>query len=74
MKITPHQCRAARGLLSISQQDLAKMANVGLSTVRSFENEKSTPITNNIQAIQTALENAGVNFIDNGVILSNNNK
>ncbi len=70
MQITPKQCRAARGLLSISQQDLAKMANVGLSTIRSFESEKSTPIANNIKAIQVALEQAGIQFIDNGVITS----
>ena len=70
MQITPEQCRAARGLLSISQQELAKMANVGLSTVRSFETEKSIPIANNIKAIQTAFENAGIKFINNGVTLS----
>lgn len=46
------------------------MANVGLSTVRSFETEKSIPIANNIKAIQTAFENAGIKFINNGVTLS----
>lgn len=70
MKITPEQCRAARALILWSQGRLAEAANVSTQTIRNFEAAKSNPSTNNMIAIQTALENAGVIFIDNGVTLS----
>lgn len=56
--MSPEQCRAARAWLGWSQQDLAKKASVGLSTVKDFENDKRTPIANNLHAIQRALEAA----------------
>ncbi len=65
--ITPAQCRAARGLLAWTQDDLAKAAKVGLNTLRNFEAGKSVPMTNNLGAIQGALEAAGIQFIsENG--------
>lgn len=64
MNITASQIRAARGLLDWSQQQLATTANVGLSTIRGFETGKRVPIANNLQAIRTALETAGIIFID----------
>ena len=57
------QCRAARGLLKWSQQQLAEKARVGLSTVVDFENGKREPRLDNLQAVQSALEVAGVDFI-----------
>ncbi|MCO5156104.1 MAG: helix-turn-helix domain-containing protein [Aquamicrobium sp.] len=62
--MTPAQCRAARGLLEWTQSQLAAAARVGLSTVRSFEKGVHTPVTHNLTAIRTALESAGVEFIN----------
>ena len=49
----------------MSQEDLAKAARVGLSTVRNFETGRSTPVTNNLQAIMRVLE-AKVSFLADG--------
>lgn len=61
--IIPAQIRAARGLLSWSQEQLAEAAKVGLSTVKDVESGKRDPITSNVEAIRRALENGGIKFI-----------
>jgi len=58
----PRQCRAARALLGWTQDNLAEAAEVGVMTVRSFENGKATPRRASLKAIQTALTDAGVEF------------
>lgn len=60
--ISPEQCRAARAWLGWSQEELAKLAEVALSTVRDFERGDREPIQHNIQAIQRALEAGGIHF------------
>lgn len=57
--ITPAQCRAARALLDWSQQDLAKAAHLGLSTIRDFEKGRRVPTHNNLRGIKLALEEGG---------------
>jgi DNA-binding transcriptional regulator YiaG len=61
--MSPEQCRAARGWLDWTQQELARRASVGLSTVRDFEKGERTPIPNNLAAIRRAIENAGVRLV-----------
>ena len=61
--ITPEQCRAARAWIGWSQEELALAARVSLSTIRDFESEKRwEPIGHNIEAMQRALEEAGILF------------
>ena len=62
--ITPSQCRAARGLLEWSQQELAQRAQVGVVTVHQLEASISQPRRATLQAIRRAFEMAGVQFID----------
>lgn len=67
----PETCRAGRGLVGWSQEDLAREARVGLTTVRNFETKTISPKTSepirltkaNLAAMQRALEAAGVVFI-----------
>ena len=64
--LTGTQVRAARALLRWSAQELAKNAGVGVSTVQRIEGSEGVPPVSarNLQAIQRALEAAGVAFID----------
>jgi len=63
----PAQCRAARGFLNWTQDDLAKAAHVSPVTVRKFENEKSEPQRATLNVMQRAIEAAGVEFTKDGV-------
>jgi transcriptional regulator with XRE-family HTH domain len=60
--MTPSQCRAARGLLNWTQNEMASAARVSVVTVRNFENEKSMPQRATLDVIRRALEAAGVEF------------
>jgi transcriptional regulator with XRE-family HTH domain len=62
--ITPSQCRAARGLLDWTQQELADAARLGVATVRLFEGEGAGPRQATLVMLRQAFESAGVEFID----------
>lgn len=67
IKMNAGQCRAARGLIGWSQEVLAKEAKVAIRTLISFEKAERIPRASTIDAIRTALEDAGVEFIaENG--------
>jgi transcriptional regulator with XRE-family HTH domain len=76
--MSPEQCRAARAWLDWTQQELARRAGVGLSTVRDFEKGERTPIPNNLAAIKRAIEAAGMRLLfqangePNGIAVSTN--
>jgi predicted transcriptional regulator len=62
--ITPSQCRAARGLLQWSQEDLAARAGVSQVTVHQLEVGSTQPRRATLDVIRRAFESAGVEFID----------
>lgn len=62
--VTPEQCRAARGLLDWSQQELATCAAIGIVTVRQLEAGTIEPRRATLAVVRQAFENAGVEFID----------
>lgn len=61
--ISPGQCRAARGLLDISQRQLAEAAGVSLTAIKDFESNSRTPRPATLKAIQDAIERAGIMLI-----------
>jgi transcriptional regulator with XRE-family HTH domain len=62
--ISASQCRAARGLLDWSQQELADRAKVGIVTVRQLEAGAHQPRRATLDVVRRCLEAAGVEFIE----------
>lgn len=70
MSITPAQCRAARALVGLDQNQLAEAASVSRGVIIDFEKERRVPGKNNLAAIRSALESAGVIFLETGDMAS----
>ncbi|UVK43261.1 hypothetical protein BPNPMPFG_005039 [Mesorhizobium sp. AR07] len=69
MLTTGNQLKAARALIGMEQQDAASSAGVHVNTIRSMEAAGPSPITGraqNVQAVQRALEAAGIEFLNHG--------
>ena len=66
--MTSAQCRAARGLLRLSRQDLAAAAGVGLNTVVRFETDGGPILARNHAALVACFEARGVRFPDAATI------
>jgi predicted transcriptional regulator len=64
--ITPAQIRAARALLGWKQVDLAKAAGLSALAVKGAEGGRTDPRTSTLNAIERAIEEAGVKFLDAG--------
>lgn len=64
--VTAAQIRAARALLGWSGAQLAKAAGVSLQTIRRMESDLGPGRSSaaNVDAVQRALETAGVLFLD----------
>jgi transcriptional regulator with XRE-family HTH domain len=61
------QIRAARALLGWRQEDLAKASGVGTATIYRIEKSENsiTGYASTLVRIQAALEQAGIEFIEN---------
>ncbi len=57
------QIRAGRSLVGLKQVDVAKSAGISLTAYNNIETGKSDPRASTLEAIQSALETAGVEFI-----------
>lgn len=69
MLTTGNQLRAARGLVAMDQMTLAQAANVSANTIRAMEGKGASTLTSGldtIRAVQSALEAAGVEFLNHG--------
>ncbi|EIG58037.1 helix-turn-helix transcriptional regulator [Bradyrhizobium sp. WSM1253] len=66
--ITRVQIKAARALMGWSQADLAEKAAVATSTLADFERGHRSPVPDNLDAIRSALEAAGISFPPGGAV------
>lgn len=64
--LSPEQCRAARGLLDWTQEELAENAGVSRSTVRDFENGRHCLHPATAAQVVAALERGGALLIPAG--------
>ena len=69
MLSTGNQLRAARSLVAMDQVTLAERAGVSANTIRSMEGKGADTLTSGldtVRAVQSALEAAGVEFLNHG--------
>lgn len=64
--LTPGQCRAARGFLDWTQDELAERAGLSRSTVRDFEKGRHDLHLTSARQIVTTFAEAGVELIPAG--------
>jgi hypothetical protein len=62
--MTPAQCRAARVLADLTQAQLAGIALLPATLITDYEMGVGTPEPRDLADIQSALEWAGIEFID----------
>lgn len=69
MEITPAQIRAARALLGLTPEQVAARAQVPVAALRALEEAGTlaSGATGDVASVQTALEEAGAEFIPDGV-------
>ena len=61
--ITPQQIKAARALLDWKQSDLATASGLSLPSVNNIERATGSPRTDTMEALQGAMEDAGIEFM-----------
>jgi DNA-binding XRE family transcriptional regulator len=67
-QITGRQLAAGRALIGIGQDELAKLASISVPTLRRMEGSvgPASGLANNVSAVRRALEDAGVEFTNDG--------
>lgn len=64
MPLTPALCRAARGLLNWSQEDLVARSKITKKTIADFERGATEPRDRTLAQIKAAFEAAGIEFLN----------
>lgn len=66
LKVSIRQIKAARALLAWSQEELASAASISIPTIKRLESQEGVlgGREETVLKIQSALENAGVQFIE----------
>ena len=62
--MTPEQCKAARAMTGLSQDQLAQKSGVAVSTIIPFEQKQRNPYASTVEKLRSALETAGIEFIE----------
>jgi transcriptional regulator with XRE-family HTH domain len=62
--LSPSTCRAARSLLNWKQSELAEKSGVSVAAIRTFELGKRRLMPQNLNALQRAFEQAGIEFLN----------
>ncbi len=65
--ITIEQCRAARGLLDWTQQELANACGLSKTAINNFEKGHSDIKNESLKAIRLAFESADIEFTEDGI-------
>lgn len=65
--MSPEQCKAARALLGWSQEALAELSGVSVSTIRNFERGRSALMPANQRSVEEAFSKANIEFLPGGV-------
>ena len=66
MNLTAPHVRAARGLLKMTQAELARISGVSEVTIRKFENDQVKPSEDTLLRLQTVFEQRRVRFFNGG--------
>jgi DNA-binding XRE family transcriptional regulator len=64
--ITPEQIRGARAMLGLTQAELAKSAGISTTGLNNIERNSADPKASTLRAIQTAFEERGIVFMNEG--------
>lgn len=62
--LTAQQIRGARAMLDLTQAELARLAGISATLLDEMESGGTSPAADTLGAIRTALERAGIAFID----------
>ena len=66
--LTKEQCRAARGWLGLTQDELASVTGVVQKTIARFETGVVVPRDRTLMDLQRALEEMGIKFVFDGSV------